>query len=161
MNVIWWSSEEGRRRASADGKSLAASREAFFSTPDVVSVHVRLKPSTKGIITAQDLGRMRPDALFVNTSRAALIEPGVMLQALNAGRPGQAALDVFDREPITWDDDPLLNHPGVTCTPHIGFVTEDEFELQFSDIFDQVVAYRNNAPIHMINPSVWAQTTVP
>jgi D-3-phosphoglycerate dehydrogenase len=87
-----------------------------------------------------------------------LIEQGAMLNAMNAGRPGAAALDVFDAEPITWTNDPLINHPRVTCTPHIGFVTEDEFQLQFSDIFDQVVAYRDGAPIHMINPIVWNQT---
>ena len=156
MNVIWWSSEEGRARARADGKTVAPSREAFFSKPDVVSVHVRLKPSTRGMITAADLAHMRSDAMFVNTSRAGLIEPGAMLAALNAGRPGQAALDVFDQEPITWDNDPLLTHPNVTCTPHIGFVTEDEFEIQFSDIFDQVVAFRDGAQIHMINPEVRA-----
>ena len=160
MNVMWWGSEDGRARAHGDGKIVAENREAFFSVPDVVSVHVRLKPETKGLISAADLDQMRPDALFVNTSRAGLIEPGAMLGALNAGRPGQAALDVFDQEPITWDDDPLLTHPKVVCTPHIGFVTEDEFELQFSDIFDQVVAYRSGAPIHMINPSVWDQTAV-
>jgi D-3-phosphoglycerate dehydrogenase len=161
MKVIWWSSEEGRKRAIADGKTVAESREAFFSTPDVVSVHVRLKPTTKGVITAQDLGQMRPDALFINTSRAGLIAPGAMLSALNAGRPERAALDVFDVEPITWNENPLLAHPNVTCTPHIGFVTEDEFELQFSDVFDQVATYRCGAPIHMINPSVWPEKSVP
>lgn len=159
MNVIWWSSEDGRARAIADGQAIPKSREAFFSTPDVISVHVRLKPATKGIITAEDLAQMRSDALFVNTSRAGLIEDGAMLNALNNGRPCQAALDVFDVEPITWRDDPLLIHPNVTCTPHIGFVTEDEFELQFSDIFDQVAAYCNGHPIHMINPSVWVEST--
>jgi len=158
MNVLWWSSEAGRARAKADGKTIASSRDAFFSTPDVISVHVRLKPPTRGLITAHDLALMRDDALFVNTSRAGLIEPDAMLNALNAGRPEKAALDVFDVEPITWLDDPLITHPNVTCTPHIGFVTEDEFELQFSDIFDQVAAYKNSAPIHMINPSVWDQT---
>lgn len=161
MKVIWWSSQEGRARAAGDGKTVAASREAFFSKPDVVSVHVRLKPGTRGLITATDLGQMRPDALFVNTSRAGLIEPGAMLAALNAGQPGQAALDVFDEEPITWNNDPLLSHPNVTCTPHIGFVTEDEFELQFSDIFDQVTAFQAGAPIHMINQVVWDQKTGP
>lgn len=160
MNVVWWSSEDGRASAAADGKTVANSREDFFAQADVVSVHVRLKPTTKGIITADDLGRMRSDALFVNTSRAGLIEPGAMLAALNAGNPGSAALDVFDVEPVTWSDDPLLTHPNVTCTPHIGFVTEDEFELQFADIFDQVVAFRDGAPIHMINPSVWTETNV-
>ena len=98
---------------------------------------------------------MRPDALFVNTSRAGLIEPGALLDALNAGRPGMAAIDVFDAEPITWANDPLACHPNLIATPHIGFVTEDEYQLQFSDIFDQVVAWKNGAPIHMINPEVW------
>lgn len=154
MNVVWWGSEAGRERALADGATVAVNREAFFSKPDVVSVHVRLKPETKGIITAADLAGMRDDALFVNTSRAGLIETGALLKALDAGRPGAAAIDVFDKEPITWPDDPLANHPRLTATPHIGFVTEDEFELQFSDIFDQVVAYRDGNPIHMINPEV-------
>lgn len=160
MNVIWWSSEEGRVRAIADGRNVASSREDFFSTPDVVSVHVRLKPATRGLITAQDLGQMREDALFVNTSRAGLIEQNAMLNALNTGRPERAALDVFEIEPITWRDDPLITHPNVTCTPHIGFVTEDEFELQFSDIFDQVVAFGRGTPIHMINPEAWAGTAL-
>ncbi len=154
MNIVWWGSEAGRERALADGATVAVNREAFFSKPDVVSVHVRLKPETKGIITAADLAGMRDDALFVNTSRAGLIETGALLKALDAGRPGAAAIDVFDKEPITWPDDPLANHPRLTATPHIGFVTEDEFELQFSDIFDQVVAYRDGNPIHMINPEV-------
>ena len=155
MNVIWWASDTGRARALADGQTVADNRPAFFANCDVVSLHVRLKPTTRGIITAQDFANMRPDALFVNTSRAGLIEPGAMLNALNAGRPGHAALDVFDQEPITWPDDPLATHPNVTCTPHIGFVTRDEFELQFADIFDQVVAFDQGRPIHMINPQVW------
>ncbi len=154
MQVLWWGSKEGRARAAADGKKIAPSRADFFAIPDVVSVHVRLKPETRGIITADDFAQMGQDALFVNTSRAGLIEPQALLQALNFGRPGQAALDVFDVEPITWQNDPLINHPNVICTPHIGFVTEDEFELQFSDIFDQVVAFREGKPIHMINPEV-------
>jgi D-3-phosphoglycerate dehydrogenase len=155
MNVIWWGSEDGRARATTDGKTIADSREAFFATPDVVSIHVRLKPTTKGMITAADLGQMRQDAVFVNTSRAGLIKDGALLHALNAGRPSMAALDVFDQEPITWDNDPIANHPKVICTPHIGFVTEDEFELQFADIFDQVAAFAKGSPIHMINPQVW------
>ena len=154
MNVVWWSSEEGRARAKADGKTVATSREAFFAEPDIVSVHVRLKPATQGLITFADLSKMREDGLFVNTSRAGLIEPGAMLKALDAGRPGQAALDVFDTEPITAADDPLACHPRLIGTPHIGFVTEDEYELQFSDIFDQVVAWKKGTPIHMINPEV-------
>ncbi len=152
MNVVWWSSEEGRARAHADGVTVATSREAFFAETDVVSVHVRLKPTTHGIITAQDLMRMKPSALFVNTSRAGLIAPGALMEALNAGRPGIAAIDVFDVEPLTDATDPLLAHPNLIGTPHIGYVTEDEFDLQFADIFDQINAFADGAPIHMINP---------
>ncbi len=155
MNVAWWSSVEGRARAQADGVQVAPSREAFFGSSDVVSIHVRLKPDTRGIITASDFAQMQPDALFVNTSRAGLIAPGTLLEALNAGRPGKAAIDVFDTEPLTDPTDPLLSHPNLIATPHIGFVTEDEFDLQFADIFDQVNAYAEGAPIHMINPEVW------
>lgn len=156
MRVQWWASEAGRARAAADGAAVAASRAAFFASSDVVSLHVRLKPETKGIITSVDLAAMQPGALFVNTSRAGLIAPGALLAALQSGRPGKAAVDVFDTEPMRDPDDPLLRHPNLIATPHIGFVTEDEFDLQFSDIFDQVVAYAAGAPIHMINPEVLA-----
>ena len=104
------------------------------------------------MITRADLAAMMPGAVLVNTSRAGLIEDGALLEALNAGRPGKAAIDVFDEEPITWADDPLATHPSLVATPHIGFVTEDELEIQFGDIFDQVVAWRDGNPIHMINP---------
>ena len=154
MKVIWWSSEEGRARAMADGEMVAESREAFFAQSDIVSVHLRLKPDTRGIITAEDLGAMRPDSLFINTSRAGLVAPGAVLEALNKGRPGMAAVDVFDKEPLVDPADPLLSHPNLIATPHIGFVTEDEFEIQFGDIFDQVNAYAKGQPIHMINPDV-------
>ncbi|WP_417669485.1 D-2-hydroxyacid dehydrogenase family protein [Roseibium sp.] len=156
MDVSFWASEASRERARDDGETVAASREAFFSENDVVSVHVRLTPATRNLITREDLAQMRPDALFVNTSRAGLVEQGALLAALEAGRPGNAAVDVFDTEPVTDPIDPLVNHPRMVATPHIGFVTEDEFELQFSDIFDQVVAYAEGAPIHMINPEAWA-----
>ncbi|HKJ61314.1 MAG TPA: D-2-hydroxyacid dehydrogenase family protein, partial [Hyphomicrobiales bacterium] len=159
MRVVWWASEAGCARAAADGATVAENREAFFSESDVVSVHVRLKPETRGIITAEDLGRMQPGALFVNTSRAGLVAPGALLAALDAGRPGMAAVDVFDTEPLTDPSDPLLAHPHLIATPHIGYVTEDEFDLQFSDIFDQVNAYADGAPIHMINPEVWTRGT--
>ncbi|MTI03317.1 D-2-hydroxyacid dehydrogenase family protein [Roseibium sp. RKSG952] len=155
MNVVWWSSDEGRARAEVDGVHVAESREAFFSQSDVVSVHVRLKPDTRGIITASDFAQMQSGALFVNTSRAGLIANGALLEALNAGHPGKAAIDVFDTEPLTDPNDPLLSHPNLIATPHIGFVTEDEFDLQFADIFDQVNAYSEGTPIHMINPEVW------
>ena len=152
MKPVIWGSEQGRARAAADGRQVAQSREAFFTGSDVVSLHVRLKPATSGTITAADLAMMKPGSVLVNTSRAGLIEEGALLAALNAGRPGMAAIDVFDEEPITWADDPLATHPRLIGTPHIGFVTEDEFEIQFADIFDQVVAWRDGAPIHMINP---------
>jgi len=154
MKVVWWASDEGRARAAADGHKVAESREVFFATSDVVTLHVRLKPSTMGLITADDLALMGPGSVLVNTSRAGLIAPGALKAALDAGRPGQAAIDVFDEEPITWTDDPLATHPRLVATPHIGFVTEDELEIQFADIFDQVVAWRDGAPIHMINSEV-------
>ena len=155
MQVRWWASEDGRARAAADGRTVAKSRRAFFAESDVVSVHIRLKPETRGVITLEDLTAMRRDALFVNTSRAGLVQSGALLDALNAGRPGMAAVDVFDTEPLTDANDPLLCHPNLIGTPHIGYVTEDEFDLQFGDIFDQINAFAEGAPIHMINPEAW------
>ena len=155
MKVIWWGSEDGQARAKADGETVASSRSAFFSEADYVSVHVRLKPSTRGTITADDLAQMKPSASFINTSRAGLVEPGALLAAIQAGRPGRAGIDVFEKEPMTSPDDPLVHHPNVTATPHIGFVTEDELDMQFSDIYEQVTAYADGAPIHMINSEVW------
>ncbi len=155
MRIVWWSSEEGRARALQDGETIAESRDDFFAQCDVVSIHVRLKPTTHGIITAADFAQMQPGAVFVNTSRAGLIVPGALLAALNAGRPGTAAIDVFDAEPMTDPADPLLAHSNLIATPHIGFVTEDEFDLQFTDIFQQIVAYEQGTPINMINPEVW------
>lgn len=155
MDVLWWASEDGRARALADGEPVADSREKFFATADVVSLHVRLKPATRGIIGPADFAAMRPGSVFVNTSRAGLVQSGALLEALNAGRPGMAALDVFDTEPLVDPGDPLISHPNVIATPHIGYVTEDELELQFADIYDQINAYAAGAPIHMINPEVW------
>ena len=154
MQVQWWSSEAGRARAVADGARVAESREAFFATSDVVSLHVRLKPGTHGIITADDLAAMAPRSLLVNTSRSGLIAPGVLESEIARGRI-HAAVDVFDTEPLTDRDHPLLTHPNVLSTPHLGYVTEDEFDLQFTDIFEQVNAFAAGQPIHMINPEVW------
>lgn len=155
MKVIWWASEEGRARAKADGRVVAASRVAFFAESDFVSIHVRLKPETRGIITAADLDHMKPSASFINTSRSGLVAGGALETALANGRPGRFALDVFDVEPQTDADDPIVSHPSVICTPHIGYVTEDELDLQFADIYDQINAYAAGKPIHMINPEVW------
>lgn len=155
MQVEWWGSAEGRARAQADGQSIAKGRAGFFAENDIVSVHVRLTPETRGIITACDLAQMKQDALFVNTSRSALLCSDILIKALDAGRPGAAAIDVFDREPILWRDDNLACHGRVIATPHIGFVTEEELEMQFSEVFDQVISWYNGAPINMVNPSVW------
>ncbi|MCG6901931.1 MAG: D-2-hydroxyacid dehydrogenase family protein [Rhodobacter sp.] len=156
IKVQVWGSERGRALAQADGVHVPASREAFFAGSDIVSLHVRLKPETRGLITAADLAAMMPRALLVNTSRSGLIAPGVLESALAAGRPGGAAVDVFDTEPLTDTANPLLTNPDVLATPHVGYVTEDEFDLQFSDIFDQINAYAAGDPIHMINPEVWS-----
>lgn len=154
VKVQWWGSEAGRARALAAGEAVAASREAFFTTSDVVSVHVRMKPETRGIFTADDLAKMPPRTLFVNTSRSGLVETWALEAEIERGRR-HAAVDVFDNEPLKDTSHILLTHSNVLATPHIGFVTEDEFEMQFSDIFDQINAYANRAPIHMINPSVY------
>jgi D-3-phosphoglycerate dehydrogenase / 2-oxoglutarate reductase len=158
MNVVWWASEAGLARALADGEPLARSREAFFGESDVVSVHVRLKPETRGIIRREDLLAMKPSATFVNTSRAGLVEPGALQAALEAGRPGRIALDVFETEPMLDASDPVVSHPAVIATPHIGYVTEDELDLQFSDIYDQINAYADGHPVNMINPEVWERS---
>ena len=150
-------SEAGRARARADGETVAESREAFFATSDIVSLHVRLKPETRGVITADDLAAMQPRSLLVNTSRSGLIAPGVLEAEIARGRI-HAAVDVYDGEPMVDTGNILATHPNVLATPHIGFVTEDEFDLQFTDIFEQINAYAAGAPIHMINPEVWVQT---
>jgi D-3-phosphoglycerate dehydrogenase len=117
----------------------------------VLSLHMRLVDGTRGIVTAPDLARMKPAALIVNTSRAALIAPGALVAALRAGRPGMAAVDVFEQEPLRDPSDPLLTLPNVIATPHIGYVTREEYEIQFSDIFDQITAYAAGTPIHVVN----------
>jgi D-3-phosphoglycerate dehydrogenase len=156
MRVLVWAREASRQRARDDGWDVAPDKQAFFEACDVLSLHMRLVPDTRGIVTAADLARMKPSALLVNTSRAGLIEPGALAQALRAGRPGMAAVDVFETELLCDPKDPLLQLPNAICTPHIGYVTEDEYETQFSDVFDQIVAYAAGKPIHVINPAVLA-----
>lgn len=152
MKVLVWASEGSRARAREDGFEVAASKEDFFARCDVLSLHLRLYEPTRGIVTAQDLAHMKPDALIVNTSRAELIEPGALLEGLRAGRPGMAAIDVFEQEPVLDPDHPLLQMDNVVATPHIGYVTREQFEIQFSDIFDQILAYIDGKPINVINP---------
>lgn len=151
MTVLIWASENSRERAAAEGLDVAESRSAFFSECDVISLHVRLYPSTRGNITLEDLSLMKPNALIVNTSRAPLIEDGALVKALQNGRPGMAAVDVYENEPLTDTNHPLLKMDNVICTPHIGYVTEDEWEIQFSEIFDQILAYESGSPINVIN----------
>jgi D-3-phosphoglycerate dehydrogenase len=157
MDVRVWARPASLGRAQADGHAAAASKQALFETSDVLSLHMRLVDATRGIVTAADLGRMKPTALLVNTSRAGLIQPGALLGALQAGRPGMAALDVYEQEPLRDPGHPLLAMDNVVCTPHIGYVTRDEYEIQFSDIFDQIVAHAAGAPINVVNPEALAR----
>ena len=152
MKVLVWSGEASRARAQSDGYATADSKDAFFRDCDIVSLHLRLVAATRGIVTASDLALMKPTALIVNTSRAPLVEPGALIGALQAGRPGMAAVDVYEQEPVLDAQDPLFGIPHVVCTPHIGYVTREEYELQFSDIFDQIAAYSGGAPINVVNP---------
>jgi D-3-phosphoglycerate dehydrogenase len=154
MEVLVWARESSLTRARSDGYAVAPSKEAFFSECDVISLHMRLVEATRGIVTGDDLGRMKPTALLVNTSRAALIAPGALIAALTMGRPGMAAVDVYEEEPLVDERHPLLALDNVVCTPHLGYVTRDEYEVQFSEIFDQIVAYAAGKPINVVNPQV-------
>jgi len=157
MRVLAWSSEPSRAAAREDGVEVAQSKRALFAESDVVSLHLRLVLATRGAVTAADLAAMQPTSILVNTSRAGLIEPGALVDALRAGRPGRAAVDVFEREPLRDPEDPLLTLDNALCTPHIGYVTRDEYELQFSDIFDQIAAYANGTPTNVVNSEVLAR----
>jgi D-3-phosphoglycerate dehydrogenase len=154
MNVLVWAREGSLKRARSDSYAVAPSKEAFFSECDVISLHMRLVEGTRGIVTADDLARMKPTALLVNTSRAPLIEPGALIAALKNGHPGMAAVDVYEEEPVLDTRYPLFAMDNVVCTPHIGYVTRDEYEVQFSDIFDQILAYAAGKPINVVNPKV-------
>jgi len=161
LDVLVWAREQSLVRARQDGYASATSKQTFFESCDIVSLHMRLVESTRGIVTATDLARMKPTALLVNTSRAPLIEPAALVNALRSGRPGMGAVDVYEEEPVRHRSHPLLQMPNVMCTPHIGYVTREEYELQFSDIFDQIVAYANGLPINVVNPEVLAHARRP
>ena len=154
MQVSVWARAVSLERARAEGYLTARSKQAFFEECDVISLHMRLVDATRGIVTGADLGRMKPTALLVNTSRAGLIAPGALVDALRAGRPGMAAIDVYEHEPVRDTGHPLLTMPNVVCTPHLGYVSRDEFEVQFTDIFDQINAYAAGNPINVVNPAV-------
>jgi D-3-phosphoglycerate dehydrogenase len=154
MNVLVWAREATLLKARSDGYATAPSKAAFFEQCDVITLHMRLVDATRGIVTGADLARMKPTALLVNTSRAPLIEPGALVAALRAGRPGMAAVDVYEDEPMRDTTHPLLNMANVVCTPHLGYVSRDEYEIQFTDIFAQINAYAAGAPINVVNPQV-------
>ena len=156
MDVLVWAREASRERARADGYEVAPSKTDLLARSDVLTLHMRLVDATRGIVRAADLAAMKPTAIFINTSRAQLVEAGALVAALRAGRPGFAAVDVFEEEPLRDPTHPLLTMDNVICTPHIGYVTRDEYDLQFSDVFDQIVAYAAGAPINVINPELLA-----
>jgi D-3-phosphoglycerate dehydrogenase len=154
MRVVVWARPETLERVKADGLIAAHSKQAFFTESDVVSLHLRLVPATRGIVTRQDLALMKPTSILINTSRAALIEPGALHEALKAGRPGAAGVDVFESEPLGEAGHPLLSLPNAVCTPHIGYVTHQEYQAQFTDIFRQITSYAAGQPINVVNPDV-------
>ncbi|MFP5398816.1 MAG: D-2-hydroxyacid dehydrogenase family protein [Gammaproteobacteria bacterium] len=151
MQVQVWGTEASRAQAAADGHAAATSREAFFETSDVLSLHLRLVDATRAVVGLDDLARMKPTALFVNTSRAELVADGALVSALNKGRPGLAAIDVFETEPIL-QGHPLLRLENAVCTPHIGFVEAEAYETYFGAAFDNVVNFISNRPTNIVNP---------
>ncbi|GHO51673.1 D-2-hydroxyacid dehydrogenase family protein [Ktedonobacter robiniae] len=152
MKVLVWGREGSLARAQADGFETASSQQMLFERADILTLHVKMAEATRGIVTATDLTAMKPSALLVNTSRAGLIAPGVLEEALRAGRPGSAAVDVYESEPVT--DHPLLHMENVICTPHIGYVEKDSYESFFGAAFEQVVAFQAGHPINVVNPEV-------
>ncbi|MCX7196914.1 MAG: D-2-hydroxyacid dehydrogenase family protein [Proteobacteria bacterium] len=154
MKVQVWGRAGSLMRAREAGYETAPDQRTFFETSDIVTLHLRMLPETDGIVTAADLAAMKPDALFVNTSRAALVERGALLAALRAGRPGHAALDVFDEEPVVGAHDPLVSMDNVVCSPHVGYVTRDRFETMFESAFEQVLACARGEPVNVVNAEV-------
>ena len=152
MNVLAWGREGSLTRARADGYDVAASQAELFERSDVLTLHLRLIKETRGIVKRADLDRMKPDALLVNTSRAELIEPEALVAALKAGRPGRAAVDVYEQEPVLGAQHPLLGLPNALCTPHLGYVERNGYEGAFTSIFDQINAYAEGRPINVVNP---------
>jgi D-3-phosphoglycerate dehydrogenase len=154
MKVLVWGQAGSAKRAADAGYDVAPSKAALFERSDVLSLHVRLRPDTAGIVGPDDLAMMQPSALIVNTSRAELIEPGALLAALRAGRPGYAAVDVYEHEPILNGDHSFLSMPNVVCTPHLGWAEWDNFELYFAEAFEQIVAFAEGKPLRLMNPDV-------
>ena len=154
MEILVWGQKASLQKAEAAGYARAADKAALFERSDVLSLHVRLTRDTHGIVGADDLDRMKPTALIVNTARAELIAPGALLAALRKGRPGYAAVDVYDHEPVTGGDHPFLSMPNVLCTPHLGWADWENFVLYFREAFEQIVAYEQARPLRLANPDV-------
>lgn len=152
MQVVIWGSEQSRNQAVQDGFTAAPSRSAFFEQSDILSLHLRLNEATRGLITQEDLLLMKKDALLVNISRAELIAPGALIASLDQGHPGFAALDVFESEPANLDNDPLLNRHNVLCTPHIGYVEHNSYELYFRTAFENLLSFTQGQPQNIANP---------
>jgi D-3-phosphoglycerate dehydrogenase len=151
MQVLVWGREASRAQAAADGLAVAASKEDLFERSDVLTLHLRLNEATRGVVALDDLTRMKATALFVNTSRAELLHEGALVSALNRGRPGMAAVDVFETEPIL-QGHPLLRLENAVCTPHIGYVEQDGYELYFRAAFENVLAFARGEPTNIVNP---------
>jgi D-3-phosphoglycerate dehydrogenase len=150
--VVCWGREGSTGRAKAAGFEVAKSREEFFAGADILSLHLPLNKDTRGIVTAADLARMKPTALIVNASRSGLIVKGALEEALRAGRPGMAAVDVYDQEPVLGADHPLLKMDNVTCTPHLGYVTRESYEEYYAVVVDDILAFAAGKPNHVLNP---------
>lgn len=157
MRVWCWGREGSTAKAKAAGFEVAPSREAFFAESDVISIHLPLNDGTRGIVTAEDLGRMKKSALIVNTSRAPIIAKDALVNALKAGRPGRAAIDVYEEEPVTGGNHPLIGMDNVVCTPHLGYVEEQTYESYYGTAVDQILAFVSGKPINVANPEVLKQ----
>ena len=150
--VVCWGREGSRGRARAAGFEVANSREQFFADADILSLHLPLNKDTRGMVTRADLARMKPSALLVNASRSGLIEKGALEEALQAGRPGKAAVDVYDQEPVLGANHPLLKMANATCTPHLGYVTRESYEEYYAVVVDDILAFAGGKPNHVLNP---------
>jgi D-3-phosphoglycerate dehydrogenase len=154
MRVVCWGREGSTAQARTDGFEVAASREAFFESADIVCLHIPLSKETRGIVKQADLARMKPTALIVNTSRAPIIEDGALVKALKEGRPGFGAVDVYESEPVLNGDHPLLKMDNVICTPHLGYVDRDTYEKYYGAAVDMVLAFAEGKPVNVLNPEV-------
>ena len=157
MKVVCWGRDGSITKARAEGFDVAASREAFFAESDIVTIHLPLNKETRGLITSADLALMKPTARIVNSSRAPIIAEGALVEALKKGRPGFAAIDVFESEPVVNREHALVSMPNVLCTPHLGYVTWETYELYYAAVVDNILAYAAGAPTNVANPDVLAR----